>query len=195
MTRRTITDLLIEVDTQLSNNNERRGDIEEVVPLNLRQVLLDYAQSAVPITALIGGSPFAAVAMNLTTTPTAIPAGIYSVALSGNPLLIEARLAPDDDLLCKTTIGRIVMTFNITFTAANGVDVAFTLARNGAPLILRAVQTGRGAGNQISAEFSWIFETLAVNDFFELFASSLTGTPVIQIYNAALKAILFPQYI
>jgi hypothetical protein len=188
MTRRTITNLIAQFNTDLPDNNA-----ELITPAMLRSALFDFVQSSVPITALIGGSPFAAVPMVLSTTPMKIPTGIYSVALTGNPLLIEPRL-PQNDILCKTTIGRILMQFNITFTAANGTDVGFTLAQNGAPLILRSVQTGRGLANQISAEFSWIFETLAINDFFELFALSLSGTPTIQIYNAALKALLLPQY-
>lgn len=183
-----ITQLIAQTDADLPDNN-----LELITPAILRQVLTNFAESMAPVTSLLGGSPLVPVAQVLSTVPAKLATGVYSVALSGNPAVWEARLA-QEDMLCKTTVGRAFVTFNVTFTAANGVDVAFTLARNGAPLVFRSVQTGRGAANQISAEFSWVFETLAVNDTFELYVAALTGAPTLNIYNAAIKTLLLSQY-
>ena len=189
MTRLTIENLVNLVDTDLLDNNT--GDI---TPAILRAVLSSMVESMSPTIAMAAGSSVPGVAIPLTTTPVKLPGSFFTTFVTGNASFMEGRPAPEGDIILHTDVGRLHTNFDVTFQVANGVDIAFTLAKNGVVLPFRSVVTGRGAGNQVSTSFSWLFESIVPGDTVDIWASALTGAPTITLFGAAIKGILLPQF-
>lgn len=190
MTRKIITQLLADIIAALPNNTT-----QEISAADVRTSFVDAVESVTPLLARNFGSNSPGVAVALTTTPQKLPASIYTSSLSGNPAVLEARPSPSGDLLCKTSIGRLQCFFAVTMIAPSGADIVFTLAQNGVVIPARPVITGRGSGNPISAEFSWMFPSLAANDIFDIWAYGLTTSPSITLQAMNLQGILLPQYV
>lgn len=189
MTRQTITDLKTTIDVDILDNTSQL-----ITPATVRTVLKDMIDSAAPMIAITAGTNNTGVAVPLTTTPSKLPGSFFTSALSSNTAVFEARSSPFGDLQSHTGIGRLFCNFDVTISVANGTDVVFTLAQNGVVLPFRSVIVGRGVANQISTSFSWMFTSIADLDTFDIRAASLTGTPTITLFGAAIKAILLPQF-
>lgn len=189
MTRKIITQLLTDVAAAIPDNNA-----QEISAADVRQSMLDAIESLVPYIAHNSGSNSPGLAVALTTTPQKLPASIFTTQLSGNPAVLEARPSPNGDLQTKTAIGRLMCLFAVTMIAPSGADIVFTMARSGVLIPARPVITGRGSGNPVSDEFSWLFPALAVNDTFDIWAYGLTAGANVTLQAMNLEGFLLPQY-
>lgn len=190
MTRKIINTLLADVAAALPNNTA-----QEISAADVRSAILDTIESVTPAIARASGTASPGLNIALTTTPQKLPASFYTAFLSGNPALMEARGAPNGDLLVKTNIGRLQAQAALVLIAPSGSDIVFTLGQNGTLIVPRPVVTGRGAGNPVSAEFSWMFQTLNINDAFDIWAYGLAAGANITLQGMNLQGILLPQYV
>lgn len=190
MTRKIITQLLADIAAAIPNNNT-----QEISALDVRQSFIDAVESVTPLLARNSGNNSPGIAVALTTVPQKLPVSIYTSSQSGNPAVLEARGGLNGDLLCKTGVGRLQALFAVTMIAPSGADIVFTMAQNGVVIAPRPVITGRGSGNPVSAEFSWLFSALADNDTFDIWAYGLTTSPNITLQMMNLQGVLLPQYV
>lgn len=186
MTRHYVEDLFLLVDAALPDNIT-----QEISPADVRSVFKDIIDSTVPAGAMIAGTN-PGVAVALTTTPQALP-NIYTAQFTGSTALLEGRMA-NGDLLAKTSIGRLMLIFGLTMIAPSGSDIVFAVARNGVLLPPAPVFTGRGAGNPVSAQYSWLASEVAANDVFNLWAYGLTASANVTLRAAAVQGVMLPQY-